>query len=132
MRTTSASCDEVEVTPAAHDFGTVAMGNRSPDFTFTVTNTNPPPGGAAISALTFSSTGVFAIIAPPPDFVLNTNDCLQRAQGFLGPGASCTVVVYFQVPAGHSGLKQLNWEVSGTSRNQLPAQATAHVQGTGQ
>jgi hypothetical protein len=124
--------NELELSPPFKDFGSWMAGQVSPDFTFTLTNINPAPNGAAISALSFSfvQPGVFAV-APPPIFAFNVSDCVQRAQGFLLPGASCVVTIHFQVPAGTTaGLKQLNWQVTGASRDGTTALATAHVQGT--
>jgi hypothetical protein len=120
----------LEISPPHHDFGSFATGKASPTTTFTVTNIS----AGAISAMNFATVapGIFAV-AMPQDFVFDTSDCLQRAQGFLDIGASCTVTVFFQVPAGHTGSKQLNWQVTAASRvmpNQM-AQATAHVQGFG-
>jgi hypothetical protein len=117
------------ITPGGHDFGTLKTGGTSGPFTFTVTNT----GTGAVSALTFNYFPPIVIGPPPPVFFgFDDSDCTTRAKGFLDIGASCTVNATFVTPTAPAGLKQKLFEVSGSSRSMpnVPAQATAEVQGT--
>jgi len=73
----------LDLTPAAHDFGSVAVGTSSATRTFTITN----PGGASTGTPAVSITGPNATA-----FQVVTSTCTAP----LAAGASCTVAVRYQ------------------------------------
>jgi len=85
------------ITPGAHDFGEVATGVTSPQFTFTVTNT----GQASSGTLTLEVTG-----ANLTEFGITTPTCTT-----LAPAESCVVPVSFSPTS--VGPKAATLRVSG-------------------
>ncbi|HKR54878.1 MAG TPA: choice-of-anchor D domain-containing protein, partial [Gemmatimonadales bacterium] len=107
------------VTPATKDFGTVNLGQSSPLFTFTLTNTGPSPGGLV---LTEPMTGVGR-----DDYDIPFNECNQVA---LNVGTSCQFRVSFRPTGGgprpatftmvfQGGTATVNFTGFGTSPNAL-------------
>jgi hypothetical protein len=100
----------VAVSPAMHDFGSVAAGNSSAAFVFTVTNN-------AASPVTFTASASSA----PTIFRIDSNTCTSS----VAPGGSCTVGVRF-APVG-VGLAQLPLTV----QSSLGATGTSTLLGNG-
>jgi len=123
------------ILPPDHDFLNVTVGQQSAPFTFVLSN---PSATATVGQITISAVapGVFAIVLPPPVFTTVADpamdDCIQVHKQQLGPGQHCNIVFAFKPNA--VGLRQLNWQATGSIPGAVPinVQATAHVQGTGQ
>ncbi|HEV8399308.1 MAG TPA: choice-of-anchor D domain-containing protein [Gemmatimonadales bacterium] len=109
------------VTPPSKDFGSVDLGQTSPVFTFTLTNTGPSPGGLVVTEA-FSGPG-------RDDYYDPYNECNQIA---LNVGTSCQFRVNFSPKAGgprpatftmvfEGGTATVNLTGVGTSTNALLA-----------
>jgi hypothetical protein len=89
----------LEISPASRDFGNVAPGQASAEFTFTVKNT----GGVASGVPTASVIGT-----NPASFVVSTDGCKKA----LASGDSCSIGVTFHAPTAGIGVKTAQLDVT--------------------
>ncbi len=96
---TGLTCGGLVLTPASHDFGSVAAGQMSGPVTYTLTNA----AGVATGTITTALSGTDGA-----SYVVGSNTCA----GPLNPGSSCTLTVTF-APAS-AGTKAASLTVSTT------------------
>ena len=109
----TAVAPQLSLTPAAHDFGAVAVGAAGPAQTFTLRN-------ESASAQTVDSATLGG--ADAGDFQLRTDECTEAA---LDPGASCAVAVRFAPESGGPRSATLRLRgPAGTTVGQLSGEGT--------